>query len=55
MTNDTIELINGMELTTVQLMNAGGLNFEMLSFVMQTPAVKSDYDGNCGIVIGTYQ
>lgn len=54
-TNDTIELINGMELTTVQLMNAGGLNFEMLSFVMQTPAVKSDYDGNCGIVIGTYQ
>ena len=55
MTNDTIELINGMELTTVQLMNAGGLNFEMLSFVIQTPAVKSDYDGNCGIVIGTYQ
>jgi hypothetical protein len=55
MTNDTIELINGMELTTVQIMNAGGLNFEMLSFVMQTPAVKSDYDGNCGIVIGTYQ
>lgn len=55
MTNDTIELINGMELTTVQLMNAGGLNFEMLSFVMQTPAVKSDYYGNCGIVIGTYQ
>ena len=55
MTNDTIELINGMELTTVQLMNAGGLNFEMLSFVMQTPAVKSDYDGNCGIVIGTHQ
>ena len=55
MTNDTIELINGMELTTVQIMNAGGLNFEMLSFVMQTPAVKSDYDGNCGIVIGTHQ
>ena len=55
MTNDTIELINGMELTTVQLMNAGGLNYEMLSFVMQTPAVKSDYYGNCGIVIGTYQ
>lgn len=55
MTNDTIELINGMELTTIQLMNAGGLNFEMLSFVMQTPAVKSDYYGNCGIVIGTYQ
>jgi len=55
MTNDTIELINGMELTTVQLMNAGGLNFEMLSFVMQTPAVKSDYYGNCGIVIGTYK
>ena len=55
MTNDTIELINGMELTTVQIMNAGGLNFEMLSFVMQTHAVKSDYDGNCGIVIGTYQ
>lgn len=54
MTNDTIELINGMELTTVQLMNAGWLNFEMLSFVMQTPAVKSDYDGNCGIVIGTH-
>ena len=54
MTNDTIELINGMELTTVQLMNAGGLNFEMLSFVMQTPAVKSDYEGNCGIVIGTH-
>ena len=53
MTNDTIELINGMELTTVQLMNAGGLNYEMLSFVMQTPAVKSDYYGNCGIVIGT--
>jgi len=54
MTNDTIELINGMELTTVQLMNAGGLNYEMLSFVMQTPAVKSDYYGNCGIVIGTH-
>jgi len=54
MTNDTIELINGMELTTVQLMNAGGLNFEMLSFVMQAPAVKSDYYGNCGIVIGTH-
>lgn len=54
MTNDTIELINGMELTTVQLMNAGGLNFEMLSFVMQTPVVKSDYYGNCGIVIGTH-
>ena len=54
MTNDTIELINGMELTTVQIMNAGGLNFEMLSFVMQVPAVYSDYEGNCGIVIGTH-
>ena len=54
MTNDTIELINGMELTTVQIMNAGWLNFEMLSFVMQVPAVYSDYEGNCGIVIGTH-
>ncbi len=53
MSTDTIELVNGMELTTVQWENKGNMMFTMLSFVVQSVVLKSDFNGNSGIVVGT--
>lgn len=53
MSTDTIELVNGLELTTVQWENKGNIMFTMLSFVVQSVVLKSDFNGNSGIVVGT--
>lgn len=50
--SDTIQMVNGLDITTVQWDSHGGMkkNFKVLT--IQVPRIRRDYNGSCGIVHG---
>ena len=53
MTEDVARAVNGMDITTVQWDSHGGnrVNFKVMT--IQVPQLRSDYNGNMGLVHGT--
>lgn len=50
MTSETAEAVNGMDLTTVQWESQGGAKLHFRVMCIQVPRLKSDYNGQCGIL-----
>lgn len=50
MTRDVVDLAMAQDITTVQWQVYGGLQEEFKVMAVWAPRVKSDYDGNCGVV-----
>jgi hypothetical protein len=50
---ETARAINGMDITTMQWTSMGGLrnNFKVMSIYV--PQIRSDYNGNMGLLVGT--
>lgn len=53
MTSDVIRLINGMNVTTLQWETDGGMRIHFKVMAMLVPQIRSDIDGNTGIVHGS--
>ena len=53
MTSDVVEVINGQAPTVIPWTSLDGFTLFWLVMAIQVPRVRSDYDGNSGIVIGT--
>lgn len=53
MTTDVIEAINGMEVQTIMWESQGGMRKNFRVMCIHTPLLKSDYNGNSGLVHGT--
>lgn len=53
MTNDVIELVNGQPPTVIPWTSLDGFTLYWLVMAIVIPRVRSDYDGNSGIVVGT--
>lgn len=53
MTEDVCRAIDGMGLSTVQWESMGGARINFRSMAIQVPQMRSDYDGNCGILQAT--
>jgi uncharacterized linocin/CFP29 family protein len=53
MTNDVIELVNGQAPTVIPWTSLDGFTLYWLVMAIMIPRVRSDYDGNSGIVIGS--
>jgi len=53
MTEDTARAVNGMEIQTLQWDSMGGMrkNFKVMG--IQVPQIRSDFDGNIGLLHGT--
>lgn len=53
MTSEVARAVNGMDITTVQWESMGGMrrNFKVMSIMV--PQLRSDYNGNMGLVVGT--
>lgn len=53
LTSDVIEAVTALDLTTVEWQSQGGfeLNFKVLAMIY--PRCRQDYEGNCGIVVGS--
>lgn len=49
MTSDTVQAINGMDITTVQWESRGGMRKNFMVMAIQVPVLKSDYNGVTGI------
>ncbi len=50
MTSDVVQAINGMEITTVQWEEKGGLKLGFKAMAIKVPLFKSDYNNLCGIL-----
>lgn len=50
MTSDTIQLVEGMGLTTLQWDSHGGLRKNFKLMAIWVPRTRADYNGQCGIV-----
>jgi uncharacterized linocin/CFP29 family protein len=53
MTSDVVRLVKGMDITTVDWEEMGGLNLRFSVMTIQVPQLFADYSGKCGIVHGT--
>ena len=53
MTSDVVRAINGMDLTTIQWEEKGGMQLQFKVMCIQVPQLRSDYNGNSGILHGT--
>jgi hypothetical protein len=53
MTSNVARAINGMGITTVQWESQGGLRVNFKVMAIQVPQLRSDFNGNTGIVHGT--
>jgi len=53
MTPDVARAINGMDITTVQWEEKGGMMLKFKVMAIQVPQIRSDFDGRCGIVHAT--
>jgi hypothetical protein len=53
MTPDVIRAVNGMDITTIQWQEHGGMELKFRVLAIQVPQVRADYYGDCGILIGT--
>lgn len=53
MTSDVVEIINGQPPTVIPWTSLDGFTLFWLVLAIMVPRVRSDYDGNSGIVIGT--
>lgn len=53
MTGDVARAVNGMDLTTIQWPSIGGLLVNFKVMAIHVPQLRSDYNGNCGIVHAT--
>lgn len=49
----TIQLIEGMQLRTVQWPTDGGMRLNFKVMAIWVPQIKADYNDTCGIVVGT--
>jgi uncharacterized linocin/CFP29 family protein len=50
MTEDTVKMIQGETLQTIQWDTQGGMHVNFKAFMIQVPLVRADQEGNCGIV-----
>jgi hypothetical protein len=55
MTNDVIDMVVGQEPTVIPWTSADGFTFHNLVMAIMIPRVRSDYNGDSGICIGTLQ
>lgn len=53
MTSDVARAINGMDITTVMWESQGGMRVNFKVMAIQVPQLRSDYNGNMGVVHGT--
>jgi len=53
MTADVARAINGMDITTVQWESHGGMRLNFKVMAIQVPQIRSDFNGNCGVAVGT--
>ena len=53
MTEDVVRLVKGMDITTVDWEEMGGMNMRFSVMTIQVPQLFADYDGNCGIVVAS--
>lgn len=51
-TTDTVRLVNGMDIMTLQWPTNGGLSTEFKVMAIQVPQIRSDINGRCGLVHG---
>jgi hypothetical protein len=54
MTPDVARAVNGMDITTVQWSEHGGMIFKFKVMCIQVPQLRSDFYGNAGILQATY-
>ena len=52
-TDDVVRMINGMDPTTLQWETNGGLQINFKVMTIMVPQLRSDFNGNTGIVHGT--
>lgn len=52
MNSGTIQALDGMDITTVQWTEQGGMEIHFKVLAIQLPRMKSDYYGRCGVVHG---
>jgi len=53
MTSDVARAVNGMDITTVQWDSVGGMRVNFKVMAIQVPQIRSDFNGNCGILHAT--
>jgi hypothetical protein len=53
MQSDTVRLINGMNIQTVQWESHGGMRLDFKVMCIMVPQIRSDHNNNCGVVHGT--
>lgn len=53
MTSDVARAVNGMDITTVQWESVGGMRINFKVLCIQVPQLRSDFNGNCGILHAT--
>ena len=51
--SDTIRMVNGLPLQTVQWASHGGFKLNFKALTIQIPQVRSDFNSSCGIVHGS--
>jgi hypothetical protein len=52
LTPDVVRTVNGMDITTVQWEEQGGMELHYKVMAIQIPQIRSDPDSNCGIIHG---
>lgn len=52
LTSDVIDVVDGQQPTLISWSDGPGMNFSFMILAFQVVRVKSDYDGNSGIVVG---
>ncbi len=53
MTPETVQAVNGLDITTVQWETIGGMKVNFKTLAIQVPRFRADYYGNCGECHGT--
>jgi len=53
MTSEVAELVNGLDFTTIQWQERGGLDLRFKVMAIKVPRLRSDYHGRTGILHGT--
>lgn len=50
LSSDVIRIVNGMGVTNVQWEEKGGSVFEFRTMAIMVPQIRSEFDGNCGVL-----
>lgn len=53
MTNEVAEMVNGLDFTTIQWVERGGLDLRFKVMAIKVPRMRSDYNSRTGILHGT--